>query len=534
MRYIDSVTISSVKRGRSAPKENHPTLLTASNFPDHPDPNQSPSKRMKVEAKDPSGGRLFGDELSTNNAAEGFAKKEQKRIHSVSSHVETEATASDCGSEHTSFKQLRGILQDFGQKNQHHYTKNAAVPAKEELEKPLRPKVRPSAKEKPGPTPLPKPSADALVRRMTDHNSATSTTPSIFRNRSTPVCIRIKTTPPEDVQATNEGYASVAKLSKWLANDPTSTKKVKQLRRGANIIAKSRKFDKVLANAEVEQIIPRNCVTHSKILLQQALSRDDGDDDCASLKSLQPTKNGDDHPDWKKLGTTASMSVAEKKKWLSSAFHSNETTPVDEAVHSSFPVTKARTEILSSRNNDIGSLAKEKWRKRTPTKPPSYVSTPNKVLPIKMDDHLKDNTKTEATANIKSMEATVTSNMETVKRHNGGSSHLTESDRCAVGIATDNKQVQTEADGVVDFHLARQILVQRSKANGNDVELLSSFKLRKAKFQTLEKEANRRKSSIASSSIKKTSWEKGESTDGAYTKKLKDDVAPKKSLTDLP
>jgi hypothetical protein len=490
---------------------------------------------MKIEATFPStsSGRLFGDELSTNNVTEASTKKDLKRIHTVGSNNETDATFSDCGSEVTSVAQLRGLLQDFGQKNQHHYIKNVAAPAKEELEKPFRPKVRPNAKDKPGPTPLPKPSADALVRRMMEHNGTAPATPSIFRARATPVCIRIKTTPPENVQATNEGYASVAKLSKWLANDPTSTKKVKQLRRGANIIAKSRKFDKVLANAEVEQIIPRNCVTHSKLLLHKALSRDE-DDDCVSLMSHQPTTKGNDHPDWMKLSTTASMSVAEKKKWLSSAFQSNEANTDDNSLHKSFPAAKARTEIVSLRNSDIGSLAKEKWRERTPTKPLSHTSTPKKVLPVKVEDASKGVPTTEAIANDKRTEEANSSTLEPVKRHISISSHPNESNKLAGGSVTDNVQGKNNPIDVVDFHLARQILVQRSKANGNAVELLSSFKLRKAKFQALEKEANRRKSSIPSAGIMKTAWEKGESTDSAYVKKLKDAVAPKKTFTDLP
>jgi hypothetical protein len=50
----------------------------------------------------------------------------------------------------------------------------------------------------------------------------------------------------EEVQATDDGCASVAKLSAWLANDPTSTKKVGRVRRGKNVITKSRMFDKDL------------------------------------------------------------------------------------------------------------------------------------------------------------------------------------------------------------------------------------------------------------------------------------------------
>jgi hypothetical protein len=542
MRYISSIAGSTGKRDRPSKNIQH-TVFSCNIYKELPDQNTSPTKRMKTTNKlgssASSSSRIFGDEISTNNPIEDFGNANPFRSESAICKGENDTVTSDCGTEVTSVAQLRGILHGFGQKNQHHYIKNVAVPSKDELEKPIRPKVRPSVHEKPGPTPLPKHSADALVRRMMDNNhshnggtASSSTTPSIFRARSTPVRIRIKATPAEDVQATNDGYASVAKLSKWLADDPTSTKKVKQLRRGANIIAKSRKFDKVLANAEVEQIIPRNCVTRSKILLQKALSSEDGeDDDNVSIKSFQPMTKGSDPPDWMKLGTTASMSVADKKKWLSNAFHSSNTASDNETT--GYPVNKARTEILSSRDNDIGNLAKEKWRKRTPTKPPSFLSTPTCAEPNATEEQLIVVSLNTESSNILLKEESVSAAMETVKRHNGSSSRHDARNSCSTNSVIADTYTNGGNNGMVDFHLARNILVQRSKANGNDVESLNAFKIRKSKFEMLEKESNRRKSSLASNNILKSSWEKGEKKEG-YIKKYVDDIAPKKMLTDLP
>lgn len=475
--------------------------------------------------------RIFGDELSTNNASiDEFIHRTSVRDGSLISKADTDngTVTSDCGTtEGSVVAQLRGKLKDFEQKNQHHYLKNIVVPSKEELEKPLRPKVKPTAKEKPGPTPLPKHAADALVRRMVDHsNNATTSsasTPSIFRQRSTPVRLRIKATPAEDVQATNEGYASVAKLSKWLADDPTSTKKVKQLRRGANIIAKSRKFDKVLANAEIEHVIPRNCVTRSKIMLQYAISSDDGDNDKTldtipdDIATAQTAKSAT--PDWMKLGTTASLSVSDKKKWLSSAFQ-NGSTNVESYDNKSTPVkvSKARTEIVSSssRRSDLGNLAKEKWRQRTPTKPTSTIPRPESQIPQPKDEiSLQMNIQGEPRSNN-----SLTASQSNVTKL----------------IVNDNNHSDSN---VVDFHLARDMLVQRSKANGNDVDVMTAFERRKARFQQLENESMKRRQSSATAAIHsqlyKATWENSSgSTINGYVKSYKEDIAPKKSFNDLP
>ena len=539
----------------SSYNQNHNTPFSDQNS--CPNINSSSTKRMKSvgtatvshSVSATSNRRIFGDELSTNNTSiDEFIHRTNIRDGSIASKAETDAgtVISDCGTtEGSVVAQLRGKLKDFEQKNQYHYLKNNVVPSKEDLEKPLRPKVKPSIKDKPGPTPLPKHAADALVRRMVDHsNSATTSsasTPSIFRQRSTPVRLRIKATPSEDVQATNEGYASVAKLSKWLADDPTSTKKVKQLRRGANIIAKSRKFDKVLANAEIEHVIPRNCVTRSKILLQHALSNDDGDhmdtihdtpNTDGIINATQPTKSST--PDWMKLGTTASLSVSDKKQWLSNAFHNGSNTIGDSndgnmngqhARMTPVKVSKARTEIhsSSSRHNDFGNVAKEKWRQRTPTKVPEsssvhHPSEPEMIQPMN-EISLQMNQQPE------SRPLTTTSHYAVTK-----------------SIVHDNNHSDSN---VVDFHLARDMLVQRSKVNGNEVDVLTAFQRRKARFQQLEKVSIQRRQSTAvpSSTLFKPTWENATSgttstitsnSNHGYVKSYKEDIAPKKSFHDLP
>jgi hypothetical protein len=127
------------------------------------------------------------------------------------------------------------------------------------LERPTRPRVSRTISSQP-PTPLPYNSASVIKRMMNDSKAKAASSGrgvggggmSIRNKGMTP--IRIKPTyNKDDVQATDATRTSVAKLSAWLADDPTTTKKVKQIRRGANVIAKSRKFDKGLANVIVEQ-----------------------------------------------------------------------------------------------------------------------------------------------------------------------------------------------------------------------------------------------------------------------------------------
>jgi hypothetical protein len=489
--------------------------------------------------------RIFRDEISDmdNITIDEIIDRTHRRDGSIISKADTDTmtVSSDCGTtEGSVVASLREKLLDFEQKNHHHYLKNIIIPSKDELEKPLRPKVKPSTKEKPGPTPLPKHTADALVRRMTDHTYSVSTssmsTPSIFHQRSTPVRLRIKATPVENVQATNEGYASVAKLSKWLADDPTSTKKVKQLRRGANIIAKSRKFDKVLANAEIEHVIPRNCVTRSKILLQKAISSDEGDDNTTYNNgdksfSLQSKAT---NPDWTKLGTTASLSVSDKKKWLSHAFQNGPSAETNDsfAIHPQIRMGtgKAKTEIVSStRDSEIGISAKEKWRQRTtPTKVPATkhdkLLTPTS---IKHEVEPMHEISTQVNNQSEPLGMLKAHNLDTVKRHNGSLSSFTDVRQAIVQDNNNN-------DGnVVDFHSARDMLVQRSKANGNDVDIMTAFQRRKARFQQLEKDSLHRQSLsvCAKNNIYKTNWD---TTNHGYTKTYKEDIAPKKSLNDLP
>jgi hypothetical protein len=87
----------------------------------------------------------------------------------------------------------------------------------------------------------------------------------------------------------------------------------------------------------------------------------------------------------------------------------------------------------------------------------------------------------------------------------------------------------------VDFRAARELLVNRSKNNGNAVKIINKVYLRKEKFEKIEKDIRRKSGAFG---MLKSSW--GESNpsigrpSGAYTKSYIPDIAPKKSFEELP
>lgn len=157
------------------------------------------------------------------------------------------------------------------------------------------------------PTPLPTAAANALVRRIL---------PKTVPNKSS-----------SDVQATNDGYASVAKLSQWLADDPTSTKKKVLLRpTGANIFEKAKQFDKGLEQQGVSVV-------------------------------LKPTTIGSvaKHRQWLEQQQQQQLSSSSSKPW-------NVTLSPPRKTNRS----GAQSDIfVSNHDRSLASLAKQKWRRRT-------------------------------------------------------------------------------------------------------------------------------------------------------------------------
>jgi len=645
-------------------------------------------------------GQSFGegiDNYCTNPVDTSFLSLESKdtAVSSVTAE-ETTVTSSDCGgTESGSVAMLRGWLDEFGKQHKDHFVQNArvgATPSNILLEKPTRPKVAGQAK-KPQAVVQPPPRTGGSVQQQVKQlavvphaatpakqpiakhlamvpNSAASTA---RRHYGTPVRIKPQYETSE-VQATNEGYASVAKLSKWLADDPTAKKKVKQIRRGANILAKSRKFDKGLEGVIVEEsYIRTGHVMDKKHLIQQSLSRassystDEPDpfDDGASFCSFE------DRTMWKRdtalfskanstigLGfqqsdAATSVSVNDKRQWLSNAFKRGGTgsdgADAKSASNDSIaritrkPEPRAKTDFVTREDlrDDATALAKQMWRQRSPPRPKANSplksrssATNQRVVSPRRDDSVKREQfvasnvessftprSSEASATVSEAVSSLTQDappvddtvpaakpgpkeqvQNTFERTDSGSVASLMVDKTAVeqprpaeelvqkncrrasstpirGSSGDQRRQSVEASparkffqnletkaatpekssaGIeqedeeekhVDFRKAREMLVARSKKNGNSVEVLSKVNRRKAMFEQMEKD-NRRKS-VATGKLK-TTWVKpqvsfdsqgrgggdgGSISSGAsnqYQKEYVEDIVPKKSFEELP
>jgi hypothetical protein len=92
-----------------------------------------------------------------------------------------------------------------------------------------------------------------------------------------------------------------------------------------------------------------------------------------------------------------------------------------------------------------------------------------------------------------------------------------------------------EGRTAVEFRAARELLVNRSKNNGNPVRVINKVYLRKEKFEMIEKDIRRK--SGAYGLLKSTCGESSSSAgrpSGVYTKSYVQDIAPKKSFQELP
>ena len=296
----------------------------------------------------------------------------------------------------------------------------------------------------------------------------------------------------EEVKATDDVCASVASLSKWLANDPTSAKKKRHVRRGRNIVSKSRQFENDIENNIVfESKISRGAVGDKKKWLQNAFhsTEEDEDDACSSFSGYVKSDVGRSmrsYPRYNKHygaqteiitdDAASSLSVSDKKDWLKKAFNKNSEE------------RKAQTDVMHNRGQgEAASRAKLRFKERSarkllganPTARPSANEGNNRsVEPIE-----EDNTP-------------------------------------------------------VDFSAARDALVQRSKQNGHNTQVVNKVYLRKKKIERRVDE-NRRKS-MGMGLVLKTSWELPDDSKGApsntYERKLVSvmDIAPKKSFEELP
>ena len=497
------------------------------------DPPTAENKRHSMngfELSSPGKTRAFGDEFSTNYVIDtSMISMESKEVVSknlLADDMASSVAGSDCGTEVSSVAMLREWLDDFGKQNKNHFKKNAVLgkpPDHAHLEKPTRPKVRRTATAAP-PTPLPPVAASKLAKRMMETPSSSSISSmraksSCRKARVNP--LRFKPKVKEDVQATDNGYASVAKLSAWLADDPTKAKKVRHLRRGANIIAKSRQFDKGLADLIVEQdYIPRGNVADRTGLLEQKSSGSECGNSWVGFESASaaafPSSSSRLSGTFKKQVTCdaeSTLSVVDKRKWLANAFDKSEGAGV----------AKAQTEVVTAQGDRdaVSSRAKQLWRsKHTPVK---HQRTPPRLAAKKSDTkayHQPEKEVPKPRTVFREAFLEKTAKDEQAK------------EKAQPEKGEGKKEEENDASSVT-FQDARQLLVSRSLGNGNSVDILSKVHRRKDKFERLEKEARRKSGPHG---LLKASWRESEdgSRRSSYVKEYVNDICPKKSFEELP
>jgi hypothetical protein len=565
--------------------------------------------------------RSFGEELDTNchsdihNSSNVSMESKDTAISAL-----TEDGLAGLEDDNSSVAMLRRRLDAFGKQSKKHFEKNTClmVDQNQLVKGPSRPKLPPP----------PPPPSQTVHRRM-------DTRPMDRRvgmPRATPIRIIKPKVNSEEVQATNQGYASVAKLSAWLADDPTKTKKAKPIRRGMNVIAKSRAFDKGLADVIIEKSnIQTGLVTQKKEWLQATFSEDSQDDTFTGVLHEKTAKRM--ATDFKETGS--SISVSDKKEWLNNVFKKSDAC-------SAF-ATKAKSEIITEHDtrNDLSMRAKELWRKRSPprksplrdrmlaaskstdtgmkkmevikshrpvkprspraaestisssvrdvrfTNRSSHSSSRSYTTPFKTNESMdRDRFVAETPAVVRTQQdgsgkpiyrktpyrsvsvrdQYTMENADAFKKSDldalcsSFSSNACLDDNHSVSSFSelsfnpdgedqrDDATVQSESIPPVDsgmsvsdhstgsgFHAARNLLVQRSRQNGNAVDVVSKVQLRKAKFEKLEKEVRK---ATNPQGLLKPSWEGANPKEGAssssYIKKYMADIPQKRSIHELP
>jgi hypothetical protein len=496
--------------------------------------------------------------------------------------------ASDCGASEASSSvlALRGWLSDFGSKQKDNLPKKAST-----FQPPAKPLcIRPDAKatdprsavKKPAPprstikTPSTKPvrptlepvsfAATTLVQRMT-----TEKPKSAPKKHFSPVRAKHKVK-MEKVQATDNTHASVAQLSAWLAEDPTSHKKLRHVRKGRNVIFKSRMFEQDSEGVIVEEAkIERGAVSDKKNFFKNAFRHQEEEEEEHGFAQLKPTNMNNQYAKSEVGGyrdtvvaalqgvdrqgfvesfarseivvddAASSLSVSDKKDWLKSAFKKAEGT-LDKKTFSSPVPSKARSDVMHSRSNDrrddMAVSAKRRFLERSARK----LAEKQKETPVK-----------EPSRDEQCIEVPSNSSLGAIMDNNGPEmqpdseeviTHCSEEreERTAPPADTSKPSSIVElgphvVEDKASFHFraARELVINRSKKNGNAVQAINKVHLRKEKFEKIEKDIRRKSGPFG---LLKSSWgESNPSTgrpSGAYTKSYVPDIAPKKSFEELP
>ena len=126
-----------------------------------------------------------------------------------------------------------------------------------------------------------------------------------------------------DVEATDDKRVSVKTLSSWMSDDPFQQKKVRTIRSGTKVIAKSRIFEKD-QNVKISDCnIKMGSVEERQAWLSEAFRHES--DDVVKPQMLSEKKVRPFQPKKKTVASPEMelKSVSEKKEWLSKAFKNN-------------------------------------------------------------------------------------------------------------------------------------------------------------------------------------------------------------------
>ena len=433
--------------------------------------------------------------------------------------TDTASMTSESNTETSSVAHLRNWLDDFGQKQKKHYEQASSVGLVSLDALKVKKMCIPKAKSDVPHSQVPSKAAISLQRKLDS---------SAPRARSTPVRIKSR---HSNVEATNEGYKSVAKLAAWLADDPTKSKtEIKTLRRGANVIAKSRTFDKGLADVIIEQ--------HS--IRSGAVRREKNRYETRAELEAESEAEADDQSF--ALETNSSVSVSDKKEWLASAFKKPDPS-----------VDQAKTELITEqeKRDDVSARAKQMWRNRSacPSSEAKQMwrerSGAEQRLPPKTPIQRRTCVDPVTSSSRRGNDPIKSAGKQTYDHRRERSIICSES-REKENNADPSNERDTQADNSkyeqdeskeegLGFSEARKLLVQRSKQNGHNAYVLTKVGLKKAKFERIEQENRRRNSSHGKL---KTKWAEPSPVEGrpsdCYVRSFVANPVSKKSFEELP
>ena len=192
------------------------------------------------------------------------------------------------------------------------------------------------------------------------HLAATSSNHHPMRFQNKP---RIK---KEDVEATDSKRVSVKTLSSWMSDDPFEQKKVRTVRTGRNVVAKSRVFEKEKEMSADRQCDIRAGSVEERLAWLSGAFKHEGDENGAAVTSAQEKKvvrpyQAKPKRDEKPSEENELMSVRDKKEWLSKAFQKggegaaiHETKSFEERHHSRGGATPAihQTKLFRTKHDD--------------------------------------------------------------------------------------------------------------------------------------------------------------------------------------